>query len=290
MKNILVPTDFSTCAYYACKVAAEIAKKSGATLHFLHVIDIPILSSDMGINAYENVPETLFLMNHAKENMQKLTEDSLFNGINTTSSIDYDSTYSRITQKVKEDNIDLIVMGSHGASGFQEFIVGSNAERVTRFADCPVLTIKNDHDSFDLKNIVLASNFHGEADVMFNKFVEFADLFEAHIHLLKVNTASEFETTRYSRKIMEDFAKSHQLKNYSLHVYNDENEEEGILHYSQEVGADLIAIGTHGRTGLAQLINGSLAEDVLNHAARPVLSIKIKHPKIRYGVLFPETK
>jgi len=275
MKNILVPTDFSECAYYAAEVAVQIAKQTGATIHLLHIVDIPLTSYDTGMNTYENIPETMFLMDYAKKSMEKLKNESLFVGIDLRTIVEFDLTYSRITTEAKNKDIELIVMGSHGASGFQELIIGSNAEKVVRFSECPVLTIKKQYTNFNVQNIVLASDFKGDTTSFFNSFSAFMQLFDAHIHLLKVNTALNFETTPVSRKLMESFLIHHDIKNSSIHIYNDESEEDGILNFSEEVDADLIVIGTHGRTGIAHLVNGSLTENVVNHAVRPILSFKI---------------
>ena len=166
-------------------------------------------------------------------------------------------------------------MGSYGASGFQEFIIGSNAERVVRFSKCPVLTVKQKNPNFDIQNIVLASDFREDNDGFFDKFIQFTETFDAHIHLLKVNTALNFETTKTSKKLIEDFLINRDIKNYSVHIYNYVSEEDGILNFCNDVDADLITIGTHGRTGLAHLVNGSLAESVVNHTVRPILCIKL---------------
>lgn len=277
MKNILVPTDFSECAKFAVNTAVDIAKKNDATIHLLHVVDIPLTSYDVGMNTYENIPETMFMLNLAKENMTKLTKESVFEGVNITITVEFDLTYARISNEAKNKNADLIVMGSHGASGFQEFVIGSNAERVVRFSKCPVLTVKNDHSTFNPQNIVLPSDFTEDSAPFFKQFLNFTQLFDAHLHLLKVNTALNFESTKVSRKLMEDFIMDHGLehKNFSVHIYNDESEQDGIINFCDEVDADLIVMGTHGRTGLAHLVNGSLAEAVINHVSRPILTIKL---------------
>jgi nucleotide-binding universal stress UspA family protein len=71
---------------------------------------------------------------------------------------------------------------------------------------------------------------------------------------------------------MQNFANKLNLKDYTLNVFNDRTEEEGILHFASSVNADLIAMATHGRTGFAHVLVGSIAEDVVNHATRPVLT------------------
>jgi len=78
------------------------------------------------------------------------------------------------------------------------------------------------------------------------------------------------------RKQTEDFVEKYKFKDYTLNIYNDFIEEDGIIYYSEDIEADMIALGTHGRTGFMHLISGSIAEDVVNHAKRPVWTCRIK--------------
>jgi len=74
---------------------------------------------------------------------------------------------------------------------------------------------------------------------------------------------------------MNDFMKDVNYDNYSMHIYNDVNVEKGILNFANSVKADLIGMCTHGRTGFAHFFNGSISEDLVNHAIRPVVTFKI---------------
>jgi hypothetical protein len=74
---------------------------------------------------------------------------------------------------------------------------------------------------------------------------------------------------------MNKFIKKYTVKNHSLHIFNDTNIENGIINFSQHIGADLIGICTHGRTGLAHFFNGSISEDIVNHTSKPVITFKI---------------
>jgi len=76
---------------------------------------------------------------------------------------------------------------------------------------------------------------------------------------------------------MDKFAKKLGLKNYTLNIFNDLTVEEGIIRYADEINADLIAMATHGRSGFAHVIAGSVAEEVASHAKRPVLTFVVKH-------------
>jgi nucleotide-binding universal stress UspA family protein len=74
---------------------------------------------------------------------------------------------------------------------------------------------------------------------------------------------------------MSNFLEGMESKTFNLHIYNDRTIEEGILNYAQSIDAGLIGISTHGRKGLAHFFNGSLSEDIVNHAKRPVITFKI---------------
>jgi nucleotide-binding universal stress UspA family protein len=276
IKNILVPTDFSKCSVYAVKVAAQLAKKLDATVHLLHVIETPVVAYDAGMVNFESLPQAMFMKELADDNLKNLLSESFLKGIKIESKIEYDAIYKRINQYVEDQKVDLIVMGSHGAKGFNEIVLGSNAERVVRYSSCPVLTVKQEYANFDVKNILIASNFYSEADTMFKAFKQFTALFNADLHFVRVNTPINFETTPESHEKMDKFARRHHIEEYSFGIYNDQTEEDGILNYADEINADLLVMGTHGRTGLAHLIKGSIAEDLLNHSKRAVLSIKIQ--------------
>jgi nucleotide-binding universal stress UspA family protein len=93
---------------------------------------------------------------------------------------------------------------------------------------------------------------------------------------VRINTPGNFQRDAIIRKYMEDFARKLQLKNFTINIFNDLTEEEGIIYFSESVDADLIAMATHGRTGFAHVLAGSIAEDVVSHSKRPVLTFVTK--------------
>ncbi len=96
---------------------------------------------------------------------------------------------------------------------------------------------------------------------------------------MRINTPGNFQRDAVVKKYMQDFAKRLQLKNYTVNVFNDLTEEEGIIYFADSINADMIAMATHGRTGFAHVLAGSIAEDVVNHSKRPVLTFVVKHRK-----------
>lgn len=289
MKRILVPTDFSECAERAAHVGADLAKKTGAKLYLMHIINMPTYESNTSIESWHNVSEGIFIMKLVKKKFGELMSKEFLQGIEVEDCVAFNTVYEAISDKAKELEIDLLVMGSHGMSGgTNEYLVGSNTERVVRSSEIPVLTIKKAHEKFTIRDIVFASNFYEESYTVFEQIARFAALFDAHIHLLKVVTQSHFETTRYSLKLMDDFVKAVNFEGkHSLNVYNDDKIENGIHHFAEEIDADMIAMETHGRTGIKHMLWGSITESVANHATMPVLSVKIPKEE-NTKILFPD--
>lgn len=274
MNRILVPTDFSEQAEHALKVASMLARKHDAEIYLLHMMEIPMQQIDP-INAHSDVPEALFFMRLAHKKFEDLMEHDFLEGITIHETVKADITFNEIKDACKEFDIDLIVMGSHGASGIKEMFIGSNAEKVVRSSDIPVLVIKNQHNSFNIRNFVFASDFKNDNKETYKQAVKFAQLFDSRIHLLLVNTANNFITTYDSRTRINDFIAGQTFENYTINVHNDKSVEQGILNFSEEIDADLIGISTHGRQGIAHFFNSSISEDLVNHADRPVITFKI---------------
>ena len=274
MKRILVPTDFSPHAEYALKVAAQIARKNNSEIILLHMLELPHQGSD-AVGAGSDIPEIMFFKNKAISNLEDLMDVDYLDGLAVSEIVQFEKAFEGILAVSKKNDVDFIVMGSHGASGFQEMFIGSNTEKVVRFSDVPVLVIKNETETFQAEKFVFASDFSNEIKKPFKQLLDFATGFNAHLHLVMINTPNTFKPTHVAEKIMSDFIREFDYPNHSLHIYNDVNVEKGILNFSNSVQADLIGMCTHGRTGFAHFFNGSISEDLVNHAVRPVITFKI---------------
>ena len=274
MKNILVPTDFSQAAENALKVAAQLARIYGSDIYLTHLLELPLTQVD-ALSQQSDLPEAMFFIELAHKKFKEILSRDYLEGITVHDSVDSNQSFSGISKIAKEKNIDLIVMGSHGATGFKEMFIGSNTEKVVRTADVPVLVIKNEDENFILHDIVFASDFKNDSKETYKQATELAKVFHAKIHLLLVNTANNFTTTPKANARIMDFIEGSDYKNYTINIFNDENVELGILNFSHIINADLIGISTHGRQGIAHFLNGSISEDLVNHANRPVITFKI---------------
>lgn len=285
MKRILVPTDFSKPAAIASDVAADIARKTGAELILLHVVEEAVGNSiniEGQVSVDGNWDEKLFtmkLIEKSKKQLAKLVSDAKFDGVKVKTELRLGTPYHGMNTIITDHKVDLVVMGTAGHTDLENMIIGSNTEKVVRTAHCPVLTVHNKPASKDFKNIVYATSMDKDEEIFSRIIRTTQKVYDSTVHLVRINTPGNFQRDAVVKKYMQDFAKKLQLKNYTINVFNDITEEEGIIYFADSINADLIGMATHGRTGFAHVLAGSIAEDVVSHAKRPVLTFVTKHRK-----------
>lgn len=278
MKKILVPTDFSEYSINAARLAAQIAKKHEARIYFLHSVNIPTVET--GIipgQTQQDLAEGLFILKQVRKNFKKLLNADFLKGVNVAEAVMFDGVYEAIVKQSKKHEIDLIVMGTHGTSGYiNDFFVGSNTDKIVRLSEVPVLAIRDEVKEASFKHIVFASDFGEGTDKSFHPIHDLIDSFGSHVDLVRIITRDDFYFTEPMIEIMEDFAKTKNLKDYSCHVFSAQNVQEGINEFARRQKADLITTITHGRRGLARLFNGSVTNDLIKSSPLPVLTVKMK--------------
>lgn len=281
MKRILVPTDFSDTADVAVQYAGKLAQKTGARLYLIHILDV------LGINEEDEEGRwatdlqeegsgwTLFkamLVRKTKERMMDTISRNVPEGVDVYDNIALGNTAPLIADAIEEYDPELVVMGTHGITGNSRF-AGSNAQKVVRKSKVPVLTLKQPIQG-DIKSIAFASDFSDEACEALPLVEAYADIIGAEISLVKVITPSLFSSTKESKEELREFL-SKNKKDYPYRFYNSDRTEKGIIEFAAEENMDMIALATHGRSGFNQFFDQSVAEGIVNHAPRPVLTINI---------------
>jgi nucleotide-binding universal stress UspA family protein len=282
MKTILVPYDFSEEAKYAFEFAKGLASKTKNKLKLFHVIELPTpqsFNSYGEVGAFSNEGTQIFmieLIEKRKKQMEAFKEEFKDAPFKFESKIVFGNPFAGITKEITEAQADIVIMGSKGSSGLEEVLIGSNTEKVVRNASCPVITIKKPVSPDEIKKVVFASDFNEVPVDVVKRLKAAIEAIDAELHLVKINTPSMFESTRASMDKIKAFVKTGKLNPTSTSVYNSSTEEDGILEYADDINADMIAMSTHGRTGFLHLLSGSIAEDVVNAAKRPVWTMKSK--------------
>jgi len=275
MKTILVPIDFSKKSEYATKLAVRIAKKTDSEIILLHMVELPSGIIDMGAGANFSIPSSMMYLRKVKEQIIHFKDNFIPKKILVKHSIRFQNPHEGILDYSKKIDADLIVMGSKGVSDFDEIIIGSNTEKVVRTSLIPVIVVKKGVEKFQLKNLVFASSFKKDNIDTFKKFLGFAKKFKSKIHLLKVNTIGEFESTHISKEKINTFIANFELPKYTINIYNDTSIVKGIINFSKDINADLIVLSTNGRSGLSHLFNSSISKNLSKNALRPVITFKI---------------
>lgn len=275
MKRILVPTDFSDQAENALKIAAQLAKRYGSEIYLLHMLELPLQLIDPTRSSGGNLPESMFFMKLAHQRFDEVMAQPYLEGVQVHETVEFHEAFEGIMEISQEHKCDLIIMGSNGVAGLKEVFIGSNTEKVVRHSKIPVLVIKNEHENFQVNEFVFATDFTEKMMKPFREAIHFAEKMNAKIHLVYINTANKFKTSMYLDEVMSNFVSGLDFKNHTLTVHNDVSIESGIINFAKQKNADLIGISTHGRKGLSHLLNGSLSEDLVNHANRPVITFKI---------------
>jgi len=277
MKKILVPCDFSEQAVNALRFAVDIAAQSKGEVHLVHIIELPVMHDSvlMPVMSFE---EALLkeLREKAEKEFKKLTE-KFGAGVKIKTAVIFGGISPMITDYIADQAIELVVMGTKGASGVKEVLIGSNAEKVVRRSPVPVIAVKKYVKASSIKNIVFPNTLDTESQedlVMRVKALQ--NFFKAKIHIVWINTPTNFTPDRVTFSRLNDFAKRFMFKDFTVSVYNDPFEESGIINYTHAVKADMIAMGTRGRKGLAHILSGSVAEDVVNHVDCPIWTYALK--------------
>lgn len=275
MKKIVIPYDFSVEADYAVDAAVQYSEMEPCKLHLFHVVEVPssYLSlfpeyGSMGIDGIYNDE----ILEAIKGKLDKLVSDLSFKGVDITSSVTFGKPFESIQKTILNEEADLVFMGSKGATGLKEIFIGSNAERIIRYAKIPVLTLKHKIDFKEMSDIIFATDFTPDRALDFA--IQLQQLLNVKIRLLKVYNTNDWTfTERTAREKTEEFGIANGMKNYSVHVIDSPFVIDGILQFAHQKKSDLIVMGTHGYKGLGHLIAGSNAEGVANHSKIPIFTV-----------------
>lgn len=280
MQTIAVPYDFSPFAEAALDFAIQLSHKSKARIKLIHVIEYPLATTfnvTGEVESDEPMDKIFTLELIKKTNAKMNTTLQAYEGQATIDPIILmGNAYDGITDQLENLSADLIIMGTKGATGLQELLVGSNTEKIVRNAHCPVLAIHQKCDIDSIDEVVFATDLDETHSNVLKSFNEFRKAFNAKLHLVWVDTPYNSVNEDLGKERLEVIAQKNNLENYKVHITKAFKPEEGILSFSWKIQASLIGMSTHSHKGLVHFFVGSVAEDVVNHAKMPVWTCSIK--------------
>jgi nucleotide-binding universal stress UspA family protein len=282
IKKIMVPVDFSETSNMALSHAAFLARLVNAELMLVHV---------QAYNPfYFEIPEPLLILKDTEkidlfvqEKLKEIQEQIQTEfGIKPVLKSPRGQVSREIMELAQHEKTDLIVMGTHGAKGFEELFIGSNAHKVVNLAPCPVLTVQAHAAKPGFTNIVLPidRSIHSREKVAMATML--AKIYGAKIHILGLLDESDIvddtDENEYGKLQIVLDQVQHAVEaagvEFTRHTVKGTHLAAEALKYGQSVNADLIIIMTDHESALTGLFMGPMAKQIVNHSRIPVLSIK----------------
>jgi nucleotide-binding universal stress UspA family protein len=287
--RILVPTDFGPASDAALTYARSLATIFGSTVHVLHVMENvflrPMVSDPHDVKAM------------ALRTLEDRISGIDAHGVRFVPVLECsDEPADEIVSYARIQDIDLIVMGTHGRTGVAHFLMGSVAERVVQIASCPVLTLHGlpqaaGRPHLGIRRILVPTDFSEPSDSALGRARILARHLDASIHLLHVLDEATVPGSLGSEVFVTDtatarMARLNDARERLAHRINDDDRKRfratfevifgtgarTITDYAADNQYDLIVMGTHGRKGIGHLIMGSVAEAVVRTATCPVMT------------------
>ncbi len=275
MKNVIVAVDFSDCSVNALEHAITIAQKGNYNINMVWVNNPTttriLLSSDQSSEMVAEVKTQFELL--IGRYSKSLPNSNIYYTIREG------KIYHQVALEAKEREAIMIVSGTHGTSGFEEFWIGSNAYKIVSLAPCPVITIRGGVNiSRELSKIVFPVDASPETRQKASFTSVIAKLFNAKIYVLALYStgigAIQESVNVYARQVTKFFEEAH--IGYQIESIRSENIARSTVEYAGSIDANLISIMTEQETAASNLWLGPYAQQMINHSPIPVLSI---HPK-----------
>jgi nucleotide-binding universal stress UspA family protein len=276
MDKILIPCDFSDQAISAFRLALDMAHAASAEIHLLNVVEVPIVHDEL-ITPVQSFDELLLkeLRDQAETRFEELRKEYPKEKVVIKTNVEFGPVIATIIGYQEEQNATLVVMGTKGVTGLQEVLIGSTAEKIVRYAPCPVIVVKKYSRLDELKHIVFPNSMEeGQEDLLMH-VKALQHVLKATLHLVWIETSHPTDHTVVKTQL-EGFAKRFMLQNYTLNVFKAKSKESGVIDFTHKINANMIAMGTHARKGLNHLLKGSVTEDVVNHVDCPIWTYVIK--------------
>lgn len=274
IKTILTPIDFSECSVNALKTALRLCGKSGAHLIILHAIKDPIVMGNMQPEEYTRVfiKET---EDKAREQFEALeTEIPALAEVGHEFRISHDLVEDAVTVVQRNEEVDLIIMGTRGTSGLKGLLFGSHTYWVIQHAGCPVLTIPEQSvtdDRFDRIALATELREEGEKEV-FDLLIHLVQLDESELHILHLTDDSVLASSKADEAWkLESYFKDLE---HSYHFRPEAHREETLMEYLEEKEVEMLAVVSKKRSVLQALFHQSLTRKLTFHLKTPLLILQ----------------
>ena len=273
MKTILFPTDFSEVAKNAFVYALNFAKQYNSKIIVLHQYQLPIVHSDALPLSIKEVYDSIEFQNfeNFKSHVPKLkqiAQDHNMSDINLQYVMTQGELISNIQEIVNKESVDVIIMGTQGASGLKEIFLGSNAGNIIANVDCLIISVPHMAVFKGFNHIMFSTRFREKDKAALKKLILIAQNFDATIHIVNVtqniSKANEL-LAEWQTLFNENFVK--------FYVLESQQVIKTLIHFTTSHAIDLMAMLHYKKSFLQELFNTSYTQKMSNHAQIPLLSI-----------------
>jgi nucleotide-binding universal stress UspA family protein len=276
MKTILIPIDFSKNSDNAIHFALELNKRLNAKITLFHSYVVPAYASDIPVVMVSDEE----LKSSAEKGMAKLTErlGMEYPGMPIETMLHDGFAEEEIVAATATSKTDLVIMGTQGASGLREVLIGSITAAVMEEAECPVLAIPENAAFKGLHKIVFATNYAENDFENVENVIDIARQFNAGVILLHISSG-ELDTA-YEYAAIETFKErikaDSKYENVSFKLLESRDVIDGLSFYLDEVKADMLAMSMHHRTFFQKVFNRSKTKRMAFHTHIPLLAFHVK--------------
>lgn len=274
MKKILLPIDFSETSDNAYTYALEMAKLFKAKLVLLHTFDFPIIDSQsMPIN-YSVIYETIELSNfeHFKQIMPKLhriAEERNLDSIEMSHILMDGDLLVSIKKVIEQENIDFVVMGTKGATGWLDSIIGTNTGSVISNVTVPVLSVPIDATYEKVETIAFTTRFRKKDIEALIKVLLFAKKIHAKVKCLYVKTSDSDVSEETIKRWKSHFEEEENLK---IFVIPSDDVKETIEDFITTQDVDILSMLTYKRNFFVKLFSNTTTQELSYHLRTPILA------------------
>ncbi|MBC5994369.1 universal stress protein [Pontibacter cellulosilyticus] len=271
--NVMVPVDFTPVSFKAIELLGFLMDKTPIDTQLVHVIQVNAADWAGTSESSETIDKEEIKAQEQKAT-QAFAELRKHVDFTFTTEILYGGLTTSLAKYADQNQPDLVIMGTEGADGWYEKISGSEAQHVVRHTHVPVITVHQHASITDVHNILWVADFEAEKQPAqsISTIKTLQQLFGAKLHLLQIVEKEDKLKEQRILESMEKFANELQLQNYELYLRRDYKVPAGVRNFNQETEMDLVVIGTHARKGFSHIFYGSIAETLVNHCIRPLLT------------------
>jgi nucleotide-binding universal stress UspA family protein len=285
---ILIATDFSEPAATAAGWAIGLARQHRGRVHFIHAVDSEP-PADLSGSARPSVTDDVV------SRLETLEREAAAAGVSASSEWGNGKPWKVIVEAQSRTGADLIVVGARGRTAYARILLGSTADRVIRMSPVPVLTVHPDDAArpAECRNVLVATDFSEEAAQATSNAIRLlripdhgGRLLLLHVCHLPLVYETEAVAAAIARQVAEDEDQARrQLETLAASLRTETLEVDtvvcqgypayAIVEEAKRADVDLIAVGTHGHSGLKHFFLGSVAERVVHHASCPVFTSRL---------------